>query len=328
MSKHFSPPTVQQFSSITLVLNHRTRAEVLKAPDLLDPVAISQAEALGLAARSIVEGFMAGEHKSPFHGFAVEFTQHREYAPGDDLRHLDWKVLGRTDKYMLKQYEQETNYVAHILVDGSESMAYGSGGAGKITKLQYAKQLAACLSYMILLQRDAISLSVFDTSVSAHLPRTGNLGSIHSVMELLSRFEATATTNIAAVLHRLSGEIKRRGIVILISDLFDDEDSVLRGIQHLRFGGSEVILFHVMDSFELNFPFQGTVEFVGLEQIPNITTRPAEIRKSYLKRMNEFRDRVRLGCERNNVHYQMVDTSKTLHETLTGYLAFRRRAGK
>jgi uncharacterized protein (DUF58 family) len=295
----------------------------LNTPTLLDPVAVSQAEALGLAARSIVEGFMAGEHKSPFHGFAVEFTQHREYAPGDDLRHLDWKVLGRTDKYMLKQYEQETNYVAHILVDGSESMNYGSR---KITKLHYAKQLAACLSYMILLQRDAITLSVFDTSVSAHLPRTGNLASIHSVMELLSRFDATATTNIAAVLHRLSGEIKRRGIVILISDLFDDEESILRGIQHLRFAGSEVILFHVMDSFELSFPFQGTVEFVGMEQIPNITTRPAEIRKSYLKRMNEFRDRVRLGCERNNVHYQLVDTGKSLHETLTGYLAFRRRA--
>jgi uncharacterized protein (DUF58 family) len=291
--------------------------------NLIDPIAISQAESLGMQARQIVEGFMAGEHKSPFHGFAIEFTQHREYAPGDDLRHLDWKVLGRTDKFMLKQYEQETNYVAHILLDGSESMKYGSGA---ITKLHYAKLLAACMSYMVLLQRDAISLSVFDTSVSAHLPRTGNLGSIHSVMQLLSKFDATSTTDIASVLHRLSGEIKRRGIVILISDLFDDEESVLRGIQHIRFGGSEVILFHIMDPFELNFPFQGTVEFIGMEKIPNITTRPAEIRKSYLKRMNEFRDRVRLGCERNNVHYQLVDTGRPLHEMLTGYLAFRKRA--
>src|SRR5712671_2832662 len=151
---------------------------------LLDPQAINRAEALGLHARYVVEGYMAGEHKSPFRGFAIEFTQHREYVPGDDTRHLDWKVLGRTDRYMLKQYEQETNYVAHILVDGSESMNYGSG---KITKLQYAKQMAACLAYLVLLQRDAISLSVFDTSVADHLPRTGNLGSIHNVMTLLSR---------------------------------------------------------------------------------------------------------------------------------------------
>jgi uncharacterized protein (DUF58 family) len=290
------------------------------AESLLDPETISRAEQLGLQARFIVEGFMSGEHKSPFRGFAVEFTQHREYVPGDDLRHLDWKVLGRTGRYYIKQYEQETNYIAHLLVDGSESMRYGSG---KITKLHYAKALAACIAYLILLQRDATSLSVFDTSVASHLPRTGNLGSIHGVMELLSRFDGRAETNISAVLQTLSSQIKRRGIVVLISDLFDDEEKIFEGIQRIRFGGSEVILLHVMDHYELDFPFKGNVEFHGYENIPKLLTRPHEVRKSYLQEVQAFCDRIKAGCERNNAHYYLVDTSHPLKETLSGYLAYR-----
>src|SRR3954469_22864130 len=181
---------------------------------LLDPLAIQKAESLGLHARFIVEGYMAGEHKSPFRGFAIEFTQHREYTPGDDTRHLDWKVLGRTDKYFLKQYEQETNYVANILLDGSESMNYGSGS---ITKLQYGKMMAACLAYLILLQRDAVALSLFDKEVKSHIPRTGNMNAVHNIMSVLSKFQADGTTNIGAILHQLAGQIKRRGIVLIIS---------------------------------------------------------------------------------------------------------------
>src|SRR5688572_17267278 len=165
---------------------------------LLDPVAIQRAESLGLHARFIVEGYMAGEHKSPFRGFAIEFTQHREYVPGDDIRHLDWKVLGRTDRYYLKQYEQETNYVAHILLDGSESMKYGSGS---LSKLQYAKVMAACLSYLILHQRDAVSVGVFDDSMKAYIPRTGNLASLHNIMHALAAFDPVGQTNIGQVLH-------------------------------------------------------------------------------------------------------------------------------
>src|SRR6187401_3151158 len=177
---------------------------------LLDPAAISHAEGLGLQARLIVEGYMGGEHQSPFRGFAVEFTQHREYVHGDDLRHLDWKVLGRTDRYYLKQYEQETNYVAHLLLDGSESMAYGSGS---ITKIQYAKVMAASLAYLILLQRDAASVGVFDTEVRSHVPRTSNLGTIHHILETLARFHPSETTDVGRVLHELSGKITRKGIV-------------------------------------------------------------------------------------------------------------------
>ena len=287
---------------------------------LLDPLAIQKAESLGLHARFIVEGYMAGEHKSPFRGFAIEFTQHREYVPGDDTRHLDWKVLGRTDRYYLKQYEQETNYVANILLDGSESMKYGSGS---ITKLQYGKMMAAVLSYLILHQRDAVAVGVFDTAMRGYVPRTGNLGSIHNIMKVLAEFDPTQQTSVGSVLHEVAGQIKRKGIVILISDLFDDEEKILEGIQHIRFGGSEVVLFHVMDPFELDFPFSGMVEFEGLEGVPKLLTRPREIRKSYLQAVEEFRRKIREGCERNNVHYMLVNTGHALHEVISGYLAFR-----
>lgn len=289
---------------------------------LLDPAAVSRAESLGLSARFIVEGYMAGEHKSPYHGFAIEFAQHREYAAGDDTRHLDWKVLGRTDRYYIKQYEQETNYVAHILVDGSESMNYGSG---RHTKLHYSKMLAACLAYVILAQRDAPALAIFDAELRHYIPRSDNRSTLFNIMDRLAAFEAAAATNIASTLHDLALKIRRKGIVILISDLFDDEQKVLEGIQHLRFGGNEVIVFHTMDSYELEFPFRGLVEFEGLEKAPKILTRPNEIRDSYLAEVEAFRRRIREGCEKNHCHYVLANTGQALAEMLGAYLAFRAR---
>ena len=290
------------------------------ANQLLDPVAIHKAELLGLQARQIVEGYMVGEHKSPYRGFAIEFSQHREYVPGDDTRHLDWKVLGRSDRYYIKQYEQETNYVAHLLVDGSESMRYGSD---KITKFDYAKTIAACLAYLILLQRDAVTLGVFDTATRNYFPRTDSLASIHSLMALLSGFVPDQKTRIADVLHEMASHVKRKGIFILISDCFDEVDAVLRGIQHLRFSGSEVILFHVMDPAELTFPFKGSVHFRGLEGEGNLITRPAELRKSYLREVEGFIARLRTGCETNGCNYVQVNTGQPWHEVLCGYLATR-----
>jgi uncharacterized protein (DUF58 family) len=287
---------------------------------LLDAETISQAEALGLQARYVVEGFMSGEHKSPFRGFAIEFTQHREYVPGDDIRHLDWKVLGKTDRYYLKQYEQETKYVAHVLVDGSESMKYGSH---KLSKLDYGRQIAACLCYLILHQRDAVALGIFDAGMKQYIPRTGNLSSLHNILHQLAEFNPTDQTQIARVLHEMAGQVRRRGIVILISDLFDDEQAVLEGIQHLRFGGNEVIVIHTMDPYELEFPFEGMVEFEGLENIDKLMTRPRDIRKSYLREVQGFCDRLREGCERQNCHYVLANTARPLHEVLGEYLAFR-----
>lgn len=289
---------------------------------LLDPQTISRAEALGLQARYVVEGYMAGEHKSPYRGFAIEFAQHREYTHGDDTRHLDWKVLGRTDRYYIKQYEQETNYVANILLDGSESMKYGSG---PVTKFDYAKQLAACLSYLILHQRDAAALGIFDQNMRDYSPRSDNRSTIHRVMARLAAFQPAQQTGISTVLHDVANQLRRKGIIIVISDFFDDEAKVLEGIQHLRFGGHEVVCFHVMDPYELEFPFTGLVEFEGLEGIPKILTRPAELRKSYLREVEAFRTRLREGCERNQCHYLLVNTKEPLHEMLSGYLAFRLR---
>jgi len=286
----------------------------------LDPVTLQRTEMLGLQARQIVEGYMAGEHKSPYRGFAIEFSQHREYSPGDDTRHLDWKVLGRSDRYYIKQYEQETNYIAHILLDGSESMKYGSG---KVSKFDYARTMAATLAYLILMQRDAASLAIFDTKVQSFYPRTDNLSSIHNLMGLLGAFVPEQKTNIATVLDDMARQIKRKGIVIVISDFFDEVDDVLHSIQHLRFTGSEVIVFHVLDPYELQFPFKGSVEFHGLEGTQRLLTRPAELRKSYLKEINAFIDKLRVGSERNGCNYVQVNTATPWHEVLSSYLATR-----
>ncbi|MBV8781847.1 MAG: DUF58 domain-containing protein [Phycisphaerae bacterium] len=291
---------------------------------LLDPETINQAEALGLQARTIVEGFMSGNHASPFRGFSIEFSQHREYTAGDDTRHLDWKVLGRTDRYYIKQYEQETNYVAHVLVDGSESMSFKSAKV-PLSKFDYARIMSACLCYLILRQRDAVALNLFDGEVRVHIPRTGNLASVHPIMSSLAAFQPVRGTNIPAVLHQIAHTQRRRGIVLLISDLLDHEDAILDGMRHLRFVGHEVIVFHTLDHQELDFNFAGAVEFEGLEAAGKITARPFAIRASYLRQMQQFRDRLREGCERDNAHYVLVDTSHPLHEVLSGYLAFRHR---
>lgn len=292
---------------------------------LLDPDAVAKGEALGLTARQIVEGYRVGEHRSPFHGFAIEFKQHREYSIGDDTRHLDWKVLGRTDRYYIKQYEQDTNFVAHLLVDGSESMDYGSGD---LTKLDYAKVLAACFSHVILQQRDAVALNVFDTDVREKIARTDNPGKIHEIMVRLAGCKAQAGTSLGGALRDLASAIKSRSIVIVISDLFDDEEAFQKGIERLTFQGSEVIVFHILDPDEIDFPFTGTVKFVGLEGAAELQTSPAAIRKSYLESFEGFRRRVQLACERCGSHYVLANTGVPIGETLGEYLAFRQNHRK
>ena len=195
----------------------------------------------------------------------------------------------------------------------------------EFTKLEYGKRLAACLSYLILHQRDAVALGIFDAAMKTYIPRTGNIGSVHNIMSSLAAFNPVGQTGIGAVLHEMAGVVKRRGLVILISDLFDDEQTILDGVQHIRFGGSEVIVFHTMDPYELEFPFEGMVEFEGLENTPKLMTRPNEIRKSYMKQVEGFCERIRLGLERQNCHYVLANTGHPLHEMLSGYLAFRQR---
>ena len=288
---------------------------------LLDPRAIARAEALGMNARFIVEGYMAGEHKSPYRGFAIEFAQHREYAPGDDVRHVDWKVQAKTERLYIKQYEQETNFVAHLLLDGSESMNYGSG---ELSKLEYGKMMAACLSYLILYQRDAVALGIFDEEVQEYLPQSDNRDNLFKIMDRLAGFGPERETRIAPVLHGMASQIRRKGIVIVISDFFDDEQEVIEGIQHLRFNGHEVIVMQVLDPHEIDFPFSGMIEFDGLENIPRIQTRPSQIKKSYHREFEAFRERLRTACERHQCHFLDVRTDHSLDEVLSNYLAFRR----
>jgi uncharacterized protein (DUF58 family) len=288
----------------------------------LDPLAISRGENLGILARKVVEGYRVGEHRSPFRGFAIEFAQHREYTIGDDPRHLDWKVLGRTDRYYIKQYEQDTNFVVQLLIDGSESMNYGGD---KITKLHYAKALAACLAYLVLLQRDAAAVSLFDTETREYIPRTDNIGKIHHIMNRLAAFKATQKTSLGVAMADIARVAKARGIIVVLSDLFDDEEGFEKGLQRLRFGGHEVIVFHVLDPDELEFKFKGRVEFIGLEGLATLETNPSDIRKSYLKEMDAMRERMRLACERTGTHYVLANTGHALAETLSGYLVFRNK---
>lgn len=273
-----------------------------------------------MVARRIVEGYRVGEHRSPLRGFAIEFSQHREYTPGDDPRHLDWKVLGRSDRYYIKQYEQDTNYVAHLLVDGSESMNYGSG---KLTKLHYAKALAACLGYLVLQQRDAVALTIFDDVLRDQLPRTDNFQRIHHIAARLAAFQASRPGKLAACLQSYAAQIKSRGIVVLIGDFLDDPAALRQALSRVTLGGSEAIVFQVLDHQEINFRFEGTVKFIGLEAAGEVLVSPADLRKGYLKEFEAHQREVHRVCEQCGVHHVLCDTAKPLHEALTGYLSFR-----
>jgi uncharacterized protein (DUF58 family) len=286
----------------------------------LDPKVLSRISRLDLKARLIVEGYISGLHKSPFHGFSVEFAQHREYSPGDDLKHLDWKVFAKTDRFYVKQYEEETNLVAHLLLDASESMRYSSTG---ITKLEYGGFLAACLGYLVLLQTDAVALGVFDREVRTFIPPSTRLEHIHRVLAALEETKAQKKTDVGAIFHQFAERIRRRGVVVVISDLLDNVENVVKGLQHLRFGGQEVIILHVLDPAEIEFSFGGVMRFKGLEETGNIVVEPRRIRDTYLGALNRFLTRIRHACEHNRIDYVLVNTHTPVDVTLTKYLARR-----
>lgn len=293
------------------------------APTLLDPDTLSRAEPLGLFARKVVEGYRVGEHRSPFNGFAIEFSQHREYAPGDDPRHLDWKILGRADKYYIKQYEQDTNFVAHLLVDGSASMAFGSG---KVSKIHYARALAACLGFLVLQQRDAVAATIFDDRPRETFQRTDSLGKIHQLCAQLTRFNPSRPGNLRACLQDYAARLTARGIVVLISDLLDDPADLLAGLRRLSLTRSEIIVFQVLDHEEIAFPLEGNIRFLGMEDDTRLQTNPADLRKGYLEAFAAHQRAVRSACEQCGVHHTLCDTSRPLAEALSGYLAFRAKA--
>ena len=286
----------------------------------LDPELLQKLGDLELIAREVVEGLRAGSHRSPLKGFSTEFAHHRQYAPGDAIRDLDWRVYGRTERYYTKLYEAETNFDCHLLMDASSSMTYGSG---KVSKLEYSKYLAAALSYLILNQRDSVGLSVFDSEMRAHLPPRSAMSIILQIEKILKEITPTPKTSIAKQLNDIVLQIKRRSFVILISDLFSDVGDIMRGLQRLRYGGHNVIVFHTLDPHELKFPFKGTWQFDGLEGEEELITQPERIREDYLTNLNAYLEQLQSGCTGSGVDYTLVETSRPLDSLLSEFLETR-----
>ena len=287
---------------------------------LLDPKVLQKLGPLDLVARQVVEGVRVGMHKSPLRGFSTEFAQHRQYSPGDELKHIDWRVYGRTSRYYVKLYEAETNFTAHLLLDASSSMHFASDG---LSKLDYAKMLAASMAYMIVDQRDSAGLGVFDDRVRTYVEPKSTFSVLTTIEAELAKVTGEPRTNVAGILHEFANRIPRRGFVLLFSDLFDDADAYIEGINHLRFRGHNVVVFHVLDNAELTFPYGGTVKFEGLENDGELLTQPLRVRHAYLEVLEAFLRKVRLACERNGVDYVLADTSQPVDAALTGYLAAR-----
>lgn len=290
------------------------------AKKYLDPQILARVRALELKARSVVEGYLSGMHRSPYHGFAVEFAQHREYVPGDDIKHIDWKVYGRSERIYLKQYEQDTNLVCWLLVDSSESMNYGSG---ETSKYDFACTAAAALAYLIVHQTDSVGLATFDAQVRDVLRPSGQMSHLKDLLTVLASGPGSGKTSLGPVLHELASRVQRRGLVMLFSDLFDEPEEVLAGLRHLRYQRHEIVVFHVMDAAEMDFPFQDATLFRGLEQLPDLLTDPRSLRESYIEELTKFTDELKRGCRTQNIDYVPLRTDVNPGVALAAYLARR-----
>jgi uncharacterized protein (DUF58 family) len=286
----------------------------------LDPLVLAKVRSLELKARLIVEGYLSGMHKSPYHGFSVEFAQHREYVPGDDIKHIDWKVYGRTGRFYLKQYEEETNLVLWILLDTSESMRYGSG---PVTKYDYACMTAAALAYLTIHQTDSVGFVTFDSQVRSFLKPSSQPSHLKEIVHLMNRGCGDQKTSLAPIFHDLAERINRRSILVLISDLFDEPATILAGLKHLRYKRHEVAVMNVMDAAEMDFPFQEATLFRGLEQYPELLTDPRSLRDGYLAEVDAFLTEMRHGCRNQNVDFVQLRTDHNLGVALSSYMAHR-----
>ena len=289
----------------------------------LDPKVLAKITRLDLQARLVVEGFISGLHRSPFHGFSVEFASHREYVPGDDTRHIDWKVQAKTDRYYVKQYEEETNLKATFLLDASESMHYGSGA---MSKYQYAAGVVASLGFLLLQQQDAVGLGVFDEDVRSYIPAAANPNHLKRLIREMDVTEPREKTSLEAVCHALAEKLPRRGLICLVSDLFVDLDGVVRGLQHFRHHGHEVVVLHVMDADELTFPFQGNTMFRGLESAGRLLVDPRALRDDYLAAVERFCRQVKRTCISHRMDYKRISTADHLDAALLAFLAARAAA--
>lgn len=287
----------------------------------LEPSALARVKNLSMVARGVVEGFISGLHASPYKGFSAEFAEHREYAPGDEPRHLDYRLLARTERLYVKQYEEETNMKVQILLDTSGSMDYRHDA--RISKLEYASYLAAILSYLMIRQQDSVGLAVFDTAVRLDMPARSSPHHFHEMMRQLEQIKPGGETRIADTLHRLANRFKRRGLIVLVSDLYDEPDEVMRALHHFRHRRHEVIVFHVLDKAELEFPFRDLLSFHDLESGERLQVDPAYVRETYLSEMRQFVENYRRQCAESRIDYVMTDTSVPYDFMLSRYLAKR-----
>jgi uncharacterized protein (DUF58 family) len=289
----------------------------------IDPQTLAKIQGLRLRARHIVEGYVAGLHRSPYRGFSTEFTEHREYAPGDDLRYVDWKVYGRRDKVYLKQYEDETNLSCYLVLDVSESMTYRGPGAA-LSKLDYAQSLAAALGWLVLRQQDAVGLATFDDQVRTLLRPGGTPSQLNDLLRALEEVQPTSTTAAGSIFHELAQRLTRRGVVVILSDCFDDVAAIAAGLKHFKYRRHDVTLLHVLDPAEMDFPFRSPLEFQGLEAMPGIDAEPRRIRAAYLREFNAFRQSLEQACRREQVDYFLLRTDQSLDSALTRILSRRR----
>ena len=289
----------------------------------LDPAVIARLGTLELKARTIVEGFLSGLHRSPFKGFSVEFAEYRQYIPGDDLSTIDWKVYARSDRYYIKKFEEETNLDCHLMIDVSASMSYG--GHHGMTKFEYGAVLAASLAYLMSRQRDATGLIQFDDRIAARLPASARPGHLHSILLALEKVAPGSRSNVGRPLHQLADALTKRSLVVLVSDLLDDPDEVVSGLKHLRFRGTDVIVFQVLDPHEIHFPFKGASRFTDLESADEVTADPSRVREAYLNAMGDLRGRYEKELRSQGIDFLTLDTSKPLDFALLAYLDARAR---
>jgi uncharacterized protein (DUF58 family) len=290
-----------------------------------DPATLSKISNLSLRARYVVEGTLAGLHKSPHKGASIEFLEHKEYSPGDEIKHIDWKVLGRSDKYYLKQFEDETNLRAYLLLDTSGSMGYGSGA---MTKLEYATTLSACLCYLLLMQSDAVGLLLFGEGIQQYVPPRAKSNHLQVLLGAIRELKAQGKSHLAQVLGDFAERDPRRSLIILLSDLFDDVKEVARHLRQLRQRNNEVILFQILDGYELEFPFGELTLFQSMEDTTQILAEPKAIRDAYQAELARFLEEIRQTCLENQIDHWLINTSTPIDRALLRYLTSRERLSR
>jgi uncharacterized protein (DUF58 family) len=289
-------------------------------PNYFDPLTLSKLSTLLLRARYVVEGLISGVHTSPYKGFSVEFSEHRQYAPGDEIRHIDWKAYAKFDRYYIKEYEEETNLRCYLLIDASASMSYRSNG---VSKFDYACYLAAALAYIMLNQQDLVGLVTFSDGIRRQLPPRSSPGHLRTVVESLEQTAPAGDTNLGRTLHHIASQLKRRGLVILLSDLLDEPMEVLQGLRHLRYQKHEVLVFHVLDDDEIAFPFTQLTQFEDLEDETRVITDPRAIAADYQEQIRQFIKEYETMCRRQSIDYTLFNTRTPLDKGLLKYLAWR-----